>query len=111
MWKLHHNITYISLLNARPLKLWLVSIVIIIPKDKGKPKIHRVRIINTYALEYNLILEYFWPKVGMEKIEKNKWFGYNQMGGRHNMSSIEPVCISEMIIEVHKLSRSPLCIH
>ena len=72
MWRLHHKITSIALLNARPLRRWLTSIVILILKDKGKPKIHRLRIINTYESEYNLILKYFWPKVGMEKAEKNK---------------------------------------
>ena len=71
MWKLHHNITYIALLSARPLSRWLMSIVILIPKDKGKPKIHRLRIINTYKSEYNLILKYVWPKEGMNKAEKN----------------------------------------
>ena len=77
----------------------------------GKPKIHRLRITNTYESEYNLILKYFWPKVGMEKIEKNTWLGYNQMSGRHNMNSIEATCINEMITEVHKLARTPLYIH
>ena len=86
-------------------------IVIFIPKDKGKPIIHRLRIIKTYESEYSLILKYFWPKVGIEKVEKNKWLGYNQMGGRHNMSSIEPACINKMITEVHRLARTPLCIH
>ena len=47
----------------------------------------------------------------MKKSEKNKWLGYNQMGGRHNMSSIEPSCINEMITEFHRLTRTPLCIH
>ena len=111
MWKLHHNITSIALLNARPLRRWLMSIVILIPKDKGKPKVHRLRIIKTYESEYNLILKYFWPKEGMNKAEKNKWLGYNQMGGRHNMSSIEPTCLNEMITEVHRLTRTSLCIH
>ena len=88
-----------------------MSIVILIPKDKGKPKIHRLRIINTYESEYNLILKYFWPKEGMNKAEKNKWLEYNQIGGRHNMSSIEPACLNEMITEIHILTKSPLCIH
>ena len=111
MWKLHHNITSIALLNARPLRRWLMSIVILAPKDNGKPKIHRLRIINTYESEYNLILEYFWTKEGMEKAERNKWLGYNQMGGRHNISSIELACINEMITEVHRLTRTLLYIH
>ena len=111
MWKVHHNITSIALLNARPLRLWLLSIVISIHKDNSEPKIHRLRVINTYESEYNLTLKYFWPKEGMHKAEKNKWLGYNQIGGRHNMSSIEPACINEMITKVHRLSRTPLFIH
>ena len=67
MWRLHHKIISIALLNTRPLRRWRTSIVILIPKDKGTPKMHRLRIINTYESEYNLILKYFWPKVGMKK--------------------------------------------
>ena len=33
------------------------------------------------------------------------------MGGRYNMSSIEPACINEMTTEVHRLTSTPLCIH
>ena len=86
-------------------------IVTLIPKDKGNPRIHRLRIINTYESEYNLILKYFCPKVEMKKVEKNKWLGYNQMGGQDNMSSVEPACINEMITEVYRLTRTLLCVH
>ena len=44
----------------------------------------------------------------MEKTEKNKWLGYNQMGERHNMSSIEQTCINEMIQKFID-SLEPLC--
>jgi len=47
----------------------------------------------------------------MDIAEKKKWLGYNQMGGRYNMSSIEPACINEMTTEVHRLTSTPLCIH
>ena len=33
------------------------------------------------------------------------------MGGRYNMSSIEPACINEIITEGYILTRNPLCIH
>ena len=33
------------------------------------------------------------------------------MGSRHNMSLIEPAYINETITEVHRLTRTPLCIH
>ena len=66
-----------SLIKAL-LNRWLTSIVILIPKDIGRPQIHRFRIINTYDSEYNLILEYFWPKQGMKRAETKKWLGKNQ---------------------------------
>ena len=111
MWKLHHKITSIALFNVRPLIRCLTSIVILIPKDTGKPKRLWLRIINTYESEYNLILKYFWPKVGIQKAEKNKWLGYNQKGSRPDIISIELACINEMITEVHRLMRTPLYIH
>ena len=72
MLKIHHDITSIALLNEKPLTRWFTSIAILIFKDAGKLKIHRLRIINTYESEYNLIIKYFWPKVGIHKAEKNK---------------------------------------
>ena len=42
MWHIHHNITSISLLNEKPLARWLTLIVILLPKDIGRPKIHRL---------------------------------------------------------------------
>ena len=72
MWKLHHSITSIALLNETPLNIWLTSIVIIILKNIGRPKINRLRIINTYKYKYHLILTYFWPKQRMRKVESNK---------------------------------------
>ena len=67
MWKLHHNTTSIILFNARPLKRWLLTIVIPNPKEKRKSKIHQLRIINIYESDYNLIRKYFRSKVEMEK--------------------------------------------
>ena len=59
MWNLHHSITSIALLNEKPLHRWLVSIVVLLPKDPRRPQIHRLRIINTYESEYNVVLKYF----------------------------------------------------
>ena len=87
MWNLRHSITSIALLNRKPLIRWLVSIVIFLPKDEGRPQIHRLRIINIFESEYNLVLKYFWPKQGMKKAEANHWLGNNQTGGNKLLRS------------------------
>ena len=95
----------------KPLARWLTSIVILLPKDIGRPKIHRLRIINTYESEYNLVLKYFWPKQGMNKTESNNWLGNNQTGRRKNFCAVETGTIDQLIIEAHRLTKYPLCIH
>ena len=59
MWNLHPSITSIALFNEKPLNRWLTSIVMLLPKDIGRPQIYRLRIINTYESEYNIVLKYF----------------------------------------------------
>ena len=72
--------------------------MILLPKDIGRPQIHRLRIINTYEFEYNHILKYLCPKQGMKKAEKNKWLGLNQTGERKNMNAVKTITINELII-------------
>ena len=111
MWNLHHSITSIALLNEKSLNRWLTSIVILLPKDIGRPQIHRLCIINTYESEYNLVLKYFWPKQGMKKAESNQWLGNNLTGGRKNLCAVETATIDQLIIETHRITKHPLCIH
>ena len=47
----------------------------------------------------------------MQKVEGKKWLGSNQIGGRKNMSSIKTATMNEMIIEVRRLTKRPLCVH
>ena len=44
------------------LERWTTSGVIIIPKDKQTKKVNRLRVINKYKADRNLVLKYFWPK-------------------------------------------------
>ena len=55
---------YIILMNATlvpdiPLKQWVTSIVIIIPKKGITLKFNRLRVINEYEGDHSLILKYF----------------------------------------------------
>ena len=84
MWHIHNNMTSIAVLNENPFTRCLTLIAVLLPKDTEIPKIHRLRIINTYEYEYNLVLKYFWPKQGMHKAESNQWLGNNQTGERKN---------------------------
>ena len=111
MWCIHNNITNIVRLKQTPLTRWILSLVIILPKDSGRPRIHRIRLINTYESDYDMVLKLCWPNNGLKNTEEQKWLGINQAGGRNDMPAIETATINEMIIEYHRITRQPLCTH
>ena len=43
-----------------PLHRWEQSIVLMIENEKNNHRINRLRVINIYKADYNLILKYFW---------------------------------------------------
>ena len=89
MWHIHLNMTSIMRSSMKKtLTRWLTSIVMLLPKDTGRSKIHRLRIINTYESEYNLVLKYFWLKQGMHKAKSNQWLENNQTEGRKNSAQL-----------------------
>ena len=47
----------------------------------------------------------------MNKAESNNWLGNNQTGGRKNFCAVEIGTIDQLIIETHRLTKYPLCIH
>ena len=47
----------------------------------------------------------------MQKAEESNWLGDNATGGRKDMSAIEIATLNELIIESHRLTKHPLCIH
>ena len=97
-------------LTKNLLKISLTSLIILLPKDVGRLKIHRLRIINTYESQYNLILKLFWPKEGTKKSEDNNWLGLYQQGGRKYMRAVETTTFYQNIIDIHRLTKQPLCI-
>ena len=42
---------------------------------------NRLRVINIYEADYNLILKYFWPHKTTQFAERNNLLGEHQWGG------------------------------
>ena len=111
MLNLHSKIKNKALLNEITLLCCLTSLVIIIPKDSGQQKIHRLRIINMYELDYTLVLKFFWPKTETANAKRHNWLGCNQNRERKEISAIETVTLNELIINYHRRIHNSLCIN
>ena len=53
---IHLGIINYCLKFGYSLERWRVSITMMIEKDPGDPKLHRLRVIHIYETDYNLIL-------------------------------------------------------
>ena len=47
----------------------------------------------------------------MRIAEKKEWLGDNQTGGRKGMSASETAVINEIILDIHRITREPICSH
>ena len=66
--------TFNTILNATiesgiPLTRWLSSIVAMIEKIPNTSRINKLRIINIYEADYNLLQKFFWSKLSIQHAE------------------------------------------
>ena len=52
----HSRLINLALKNGRSFRRWKKVVNIMLEKDPGNPKIHRLRVIHLYEADYNLIL-------------------------------------------------------
>ena len=74
--------TFNTILNATiesgiPLTRWLSSIVVMIENIPNTPRINKLRIINIYEADYNLLQKFFWPKLSTQHAEATHTLGEN----------------------------------
>ena len=51
-----------TIASGVPLARWLTSLVVMIEEIPAVPRINKLRVINIYEADYNLLLKYFWLK-------------------------------------------------
>ena len=81
-----------------------------IETEKANSKINRLRIIDKYEADYNLILKLYQPKITNRIAEKNDALGKKQMVNLKNRSATDIALINEFIIDTVKINQQPLTI-
>ena len=63
---------------------WLTSIAIMTEKENNNSQMNRLRIINLYEVDYNLILKHFWPLKATSLAKRKNTLGINTWSARPN---------------------------
>ena len=82
---------------------WTQVVNVMLQKDHGNPKIHRLRVIHLYEADYNLLLAVKW-RAAMHHAEDNGLLNDGLYGSRAGRSAHEPVLIEILQNEIYRYS-------
>ena len=88
MLYIHNTMINTSLYLGYPLTCWTNSEVMMIPKETNNIQINRIRVINKYEADFNLVFDFFWYHAATRKVDKKGLLEDNQW-------DTQLLCISE----------------
>ena len=100
---MHHSILEYSLQNGHAFQRWKKVVNVMIEKEPGNPKIHRLRVIHLYEADYNVILGAKWREL-IHHCEENHLLHPNLYGARPGREALDPVFIEELTNEITRMS-------
>jgi hypothetical protein len=103
----HHALLSFALSHGYSYSPWQKVVNVMLEKEPGNRKIHRLRVIHLYEADYNLILGVKWRQL-IHHCEDNQLLHSSLYGARPGRGALEPVFIEELINEITRMSRKPL---
>jgi hypothetical protein len=79
---------------------------LMLEKDFGIPKIHRLRIIHLYEADLNFLMGIYFARALVRHIESNHQFNEGCYGNRAGLSAHEPVIVKVIQNTICYLSRT-----
>jgi hypothetical protein len=105
---LYYNVTKIAASIGTSLNRWKNISTMMIEKDKGSPKIHRLRVIHIYEADYNLMLKVVWARKTVWGANDKNALNEGQAGSRPGRRAIDVVLQKEMKYLYARLTRTQL---
>ena len=108
MLAIHNTIINSATSTSIPLKRWTLSEVIMIQKQLNNPRINRLRVLNKYEADLNLVLKFYWLQLTTNHLESRNLLGKNQWGTRPYRSTDNVSLIDEVTNEINRITSKPL---
>ena len=103
----HLQIVNYCLKHGYSLQRWKNVVNIMILKEPGNTKIHRLRVIHLFEADYNLVLGVKWKQL-LRKAEKDKSLHPGQAGSRPGRDAPSLVLLEELKNDITLSTRYPL---
>ena len=93
--------------NRYSLERWQKIVNVMILKEPGNIKIHRLRVIHLYEQDYNLLLAVKWRKL-IQHGAKHQLLHNSQFGAVPGRDAVLPTLIEEFQYEISRASKRPM---
>jgi hypothetical protein len=97
----------LAIQNSYSFQRWQTIVNVLILKEPGNLKIHRLRVIHLYEHDYNLILAVKWRQL-IHSCAFNRKLNEGQYGAVPGRDAIIPTVIEELQYEICRASKRPL---
>ena len=101
--RIHVGLLNYAIKFGYPLKRWTNVVNVMLLKEPGNPKIHRLRIIHLYEADYNLLLAVKW-RATMHSAEDQQLLNQGLYGCRPARSAQDPVFLENLQNEIYRTS-------
>jgi hypothetical protein len=100
---IHFMVLSLAVKHTHVLERWKKIITLLLEKEPGNPKLHRLRTIHLYPADYNLLLKWFHAKQLMQHAEKHGSIADQQNGGRACRSAIDGALETQLCYDVVRI--------
>jgi hypothetical protein len=94
--QLHVSLLQLAIQHKHSYSRWQRVANLMLEKDYGIPKIHRLRIIHLYEADLNLVMGIYFARTLVWHIESTNSFNDGCYGNRAGLSAHEPVFVEEL---------------
>jgi hypothetical protein len=103
----HVSLLNYSIKHSHSYDRWKNVVNVMIEKDPGDVRIHRLRVIHLYEHDFGLFLALYWKQM-LRSSEARGTINAGQYGGRAGMEAQSLVFLEELKTEISTLSRKSL---
>ena len=82
---------------------WCKAVNIMIEKDKGKPKINRLRIIHLFEADYNLFLKIMWGSRLVRRSVQMNLLNDSQHGSVPGRTTMDPLMLNQLTTDLSRV--------
>ena len=87
---------------------WSKATNVMIEKDKGDPKIHRLRIVHLFEADFNFLLKVLWGSRLVRRADHMDLLHESQYGSVPKCTTLDPIMMTQLTTDLCRITKTNL---